>query len=144
MYSALDIARYIVWKENENGRPVSNLRLQKLLYFIQAQFIRVFGDACFSNRIEAWDFGPVVPSVYHKYKRFGSSCIPVENGDNLEFDCSTHEELIEATLNLCAHYNTSSLVSITHEQDPWKNAYKQFDSEITPEAIQDYYRRMDS
>ena len=71
-YRALDIAKYIINHEHEEGREISNLRLQKLLYFIQAKFIVETGKPCFSDPIEAWDFGPVVTSVYHEYKLFGS------------------------------------------------------------------------
>ena len=38
-YSALEVARYIIHHEAQQGRTVSNLRLQKLLYFVQVQFV---------------------------------------------------------------------------------------------------------
>ena len=90
MYSALVVARYIIKRCNELNRPISNLKLQKLLYFVQAEFLVGEGSACFpeeieawdfgpvvpEEEIEAWDFGPVVPEVYHRYKAYGSASIP--------------------------------------------------------------------
>lgn len=142
-YSATLIARYIISRESECSRSVSNLRLQKLLYFVQAYFFLSFDAPCFNNRIEAWDFGPVVPVVYHKYKRFGSMIIqenekcPVENID--EEDCQKIDEMLDA----CADKTTRELVNISHQQAPWKNAYKNpFSNEITQESIRKMFAEM--
>lgn len=55
-YSALEVARYIIHHEAQQGRTVSNLRLQKLLYFVQAKFVVDGHDAspCFYEKMEAW------------------------------------------------------------------------------------------
>ena len=68
MYSAVDVARYIIWYCKRQGYSISNLKLQKILYFVQAEFLVNTGKPCFSEEIEAWDFGPVVPEVYHEFK----------------------------------------------------------------------------
>lgn len=142
-YSAILIARYIISREAECNRSVSNLRLQKLLYFVQAYFFLSLDEPCFDNRIEAWDFGPVVPAVYHKYKRFGSMIIqeneeyPVGNID--EEDCQRIDEMLDA----CADKTTRELVNITHHQTPWKRAYKNlFSNEITQESIRNMFAEM--
>lgn len=90
MYDALDVAKYIINYERSRGRTVSNLRLQKLLYFVQAQFLVTTQRACFCDEMEAWDFGPVVPNVYHVYKAYGSSSLPrsLPVGANITFDDS--------------------------------------------------------
>lgn len=56
---------------------ISNLKLQKILYLIQAYSLIQTKRPCFSEDIEAWDFGPVIPDVYRKYKQFGSTDIQV-------------------------------------------------------------------
>ena len=61
MYRASDIARYIIERCKETNRTISNLKLQKILYFVQAEFLVSTNHACFSDPIEAWDFGPVGP-----------------------------------------------------------------------------------
>lgn len=76
MYKALDIARYIIERCREKNRTVSNLKLQKILYFVQAEFLVTKNQPCFAETIEAWDFGPVVPEVYYEYRMYGSANIP--------------------------------------------------------------------
>lgn len=141
IYNALDVARYIIDYEATQGRTVSNLRLQKLLYFIQAQFIANTPNEspCFSERMEAWDFGPVVPCVYREYKYCGSAAIPPEE-PNTSIFLPTDRELINSMLDYCGHMTTSTLVDITHAQDPWCNAYHNFlGNEITLESMRDYF-----
>lgn len=59
MYSALDLSTYIVSKCIKDHSPISNLQLQKILYYIQKEFLKN-DDIAFSDDIEAWQFGPVV------------------------------------------------------------------------------------
>ena len=63
MYSALNVAKYIIDKCTRENYPISNLQLQKILYYIQREFLQR-GPKAFPEEIEAWQFGPVVPEVY--------------------------------------------------------------------------------
>lgn len=78
MYHVLDVCRYIINYSNENDYGISNLKLQKILYFVQAFFLisSESKNPCFVEKIEAWDLGPVVPEAYHEYKQYGSGDIP--------------------------------------------------------------------
>lgn len=137
-YSALDIAKYIIKKEAQEGRAVSNLRLQKLLYFVQAQFLVYAGVPCFSESIEAWSFGPVVPAVYHEYKFYGSAIIPAR-------PCTAYirqedRAMIDGILDACAKYSTSDLVTITHSQRPWIDARTRiYDRTIRNEDLKAFF-----
>lgn len=77
MVSALDLAKYIITKCVEGKCPISNLQLQKILYYIQAWSLKSNGNAIFDDEIEAWTFGPVVPEVYYHFCGFGASSINV-------------------------------------------------------------------
>lgn len=139
-YSALSISQYVINHEWDENRPVSNLRLQKLLYFIQACFYASRGYGCFRDKIEAWDFGPVIPSVYRKYKKYGS-CIIIDKAANLIKDISDEDkEMIDLILNVSAEFTTTDLVKLSKDQDPWKNAYTPlFENEITEEQMKNYF-----
>ena len=78
MYGVLDVCRYIINYSNREDYGVSNLKLQKLLYLKKVYFLMNNENQgpCFSEKIEAWDFGPVVPVAYHEYKQYGSTDIP--------------------------------------------------------------------
>lgn len=71
-YAALDVAQYIIRKCSLDRKPISDLQLQKILYYIQKYFIQVEKRALFSDEIEAWQFGPVVRSVYTRYCGYGA------------------------------------------------------------------------
>lgn len=71
MYSALNMAKYIIDKCTRDKYPISNLQLQKILYYIQKEFLQ-HGSMAFPENIEAWQFGPVVPEVYRQYCGFGA------------------------------------------------------------------------
>lgn len=156
MYSVLDVCRHTINYSNDKEYGISNLKLQKVLYFIQAYFLISASEQCFKERIEAWDFGPVVPEAYREYKQFGSSNIPkilyyVERdysdfwnskvksyNDDVIIDGD--KKRIEAVVDRFADYSATDLVEITHNQDPWKNAYIPFrNNEITPKAIKEYF-----
>ena len=65
MTDALALAKYIVTKCVKDDCPISNLQLQKILYFIQVDSLKRTGKTAFPDSIEAWQFGPVVPRVYY-------------------------------------------------------------------------------
>lgn len=75
MYPAITIAKYIVAKCARDEIPISNLQLQKILYYVQREYVRKTGEGLFSDKIEAWQFGPVVRDVYYTYSIFGGSPI---------------------------------------------------------------------
>lgn len=141
MYSAIDIAKYIIWYCKKRGYSISNLKLQKILYFVQAAFLVDLGRPCFVDAIEAWDFGPVVSSVYHYFKIFGSGDIPKFVGINAdEAIIRSDRKIIDEMIDQCAEYSASSLVEITHNQAPWRDAYRKgCNNVINNEAIRMYF-----
>lgn len=147
MYDALSIAYYIINYGNHRGMGISNLKLQKILYFVQANFLVSTHDhrPCFSDRIEAWDFGPVVPNVYHQYKVYGSAIIPPNPNDPLR---SFYQEILEQDKGMIdimvdqtASYSASQLVQLTHNQSPWRNAYRpNCNNEISNDSILHFFK----
>jgi uncharacterized phage-associated protein len=79
MYSAEQAAGYIVEKCIRDGQLISNLQLQKILYYAQRVFLQA-GSRLFDDDFEAWPFGPVVPSVYYKYCAYGTMPIDFSDG----------------------------------------------------------------
>lgn len=72
---ALDVAYIFITSYGDTVKP-TNLKLNKLVYFTQVESLRQRGYAMFDDDIEAWQYGPVVPSVYKAFKRYGSDVIP--------------------------------------------------------------------
>ena len=71
LYNASDIAKYIISYCSSKNMPISNLKLQKVLYFTWVDYYRETGTALFLDDICAWQLGPVVPDVYYDYCSYG-------------------------------------------------------------------------
>lgn len=140
MYNVLDIAKYIILYEYENGHVVSNLKLQKILYFVQAEFLVSKGEACFKEDIVALSFGPVILEVYDKYKVYGGAGIP---GLFLKKDfyiLDEDKELINNVLEELRSYSASYLTKITLNQEPWCKSYRyNRDRVISKKLIKKYF-----
>ena len=144
MYSAIAVANYIIEYEHSKNRMISNLKLQKLLYFVQARFFMVYGKPCFRDKIEAWSFGPVVVNVYHAYKYYGGMDITCLQED-VEIDISKKcKKTINEVLELFADTPIYEMADIIYHQTPYMLAKRQcfsneITSEITQESIKDYF-----
>lgn len=144
MVSALDVAQYVIEYCNEKGYPISNLKLQKILYFIQAEFLVNINSPCFYENIEAWDFGPVVPEVYQRYKICGSSNIRSYGRPLFRINRFSDQELsmINNMIDATSEYSANQLVDITHQQEPWLNSYKKYyNNVISNQSIKDFFER---
>lgn len=124
MYTALQIAEFVIDYSIRKNYTCSNLRLQKILYFIQAYFLKIQGTPCFADAIEAWDFGPVVPVVYRRYMYFGAADIFEWEKPRIHFESDRDKEIVEQVVELLAPYTTTQLVKMTQHHFPWLNNYK--------------------
>src|ERR1035437_5552959 len=68
--TASDVAKYFISSFQKKKKEISNLKLQKLLYYAQAWHLALYDAPLFDDKIEAWVHGPVVPGVFREYKRF--------------------------------------------------------------------------
>ena len=79
MATAYDVAQFFLHLDNANdGEGITNLKLQKLVYYVQGFFCALHDRPIFENNIEAWTHGPVVPDLYHHFKENGSAPINLD------------------------------------------------------------------
>lgn len=120
-YTALEIAKYVIDKCTREGHPISNLQLQKILYYIQKAFLEN-GTEAFEDDIEAWQFGPVVPSVYYQYCGFGAMAI------RMKYETSIREaflKIIAPIVEVKRDLNPWIMVEDTHKDGKaWAEIYK--------------------
>lgn len=126
-YPVLPLSNYICSTTADDGRTVTNLQLQKILYYIQGYFMRCLDSLAFDEDIYNWQYGPVVPEAYFEYNVNLSN--PINNidvtaanefGNSLRIDSKAFN-LLHKVLNKCLLYSARQLVSMTHKEDPWKN-----------------------
>lgn len=141
IYKAQDVATYIIKKCDNDNLVMSNLKLQKVLYFLQAEFLITKGEPCFEDTIEAWDFGPVVPNVYKKYLVYGCAMIPAMHMEVPDVFYAEDKKIIDNMIKELSKYSTTTLVEITHQQKPWIDAYKPYTSKIiTNESLLEFFK----
>lgn len=157
-YKALDVALLVINYCHDQGFPISNLQLQKILYYIQGAFLVQFDRECFGDDIVNWTYGPVVEEVYQEFKEYGCSVIPRDIGYvNVYYDEKTnlinHEEkkvdiqlfneediiLIEKVASSYMKMQPFDLVEKTHSEDPWRYTCKNMI--ITKESIKKYFKK---
>ncbi|WP_426307764.1 Panacea domain-containing protein [Acidovorax facilis] len=140
MADVSNVARYFLsLVEEEAGDDLSNLKLQKLLYYAQGFHLALFDRPLFESDIRAWTHGPVVADVYHAYKHYGSSPIP-----RAEFDMESlsreEQDLLAEVYQVYGQYSAWKLRNMTHDEAPWVAAYAQGpDSIISRGAMRDFF-----
>lgn len=111
LYNANDIAHYIVSECYKKHKPVSNLKLQKMLYFAWIDYYKKTSSSLFLDNICAWQLGPVVPDVYYEYCSYGGRPICETNWTIISnSDSKILDEIIDKYIDIPA----SVLVNETH------------------------------
>ena len=98
-HTAVDVARWFISHNHvkamlDEADDISNLKLQKLLYYAQGAVLAITGSPLFDDDIVAWEHGPVVPTVYHLYKHNGRNGIPFTDEMRVQEEY-TQEELLD-------------------------------------------------
>ena len=153
-YNALDISRYIINYCNDHDIEISNLKLQNLLYFVQAPFLMEHNMPAFSQDIIAWQYGVLIEDVNQEYRRFSSMSIP-KNEHYLDFSLNTmnfeeikfdeniiideHKEIINAVLYVMINENVFKIINIIQSQEPWIETYKENSQNIISNKLIDEY-----
>lgn len=147
--SAIDIAKNIINIYNARvdelvrnydivPEYITNLKLQKLLYFVQAMCLLIFGKKAFPEKILAWSYGPVINEVYQQYKQNHASEINSES--NIKNVSSGLYKIIEEVINSYGSIEANKLIDFTHEEEPWKNT--EINKEIDIELIKNYFNKV--
>lgn len=138
MYSAFDIANHFLFMADDDaGELLSNLKLQKLLYYAQGAYLALKGQPLFNERILAWTHGPVVAKVYYKYQAYENNGIPAPDPSTLvEIDPETREILNEV-FTVYGQFSAWKLRDLTHEEPPWKETPN--GEEITHQQLRTYF-----
>lgn len=127
MYPVLELAKYIVAKCIKDNNPISNLQLQKILYYIQRKYLQELKTPAYSERIEAWPFGPVVPDVYYYF--CGAGAMPIWICDEPDDEViqsipSKERQIIDGIIESKRLLNPWDMVADTHRQGgAWESVY---------------------
>ncbi len=124
MYDAKKLADYVLYKSNELGRPISNLQLQKILYFMWIDYYRYTQTKLFHNAFYAWQFGPVVLDVYSHYKKFGNAKI-IKPNTSFVFNTEADNRIVDESITKYSKYTAFELVRMSHDNNgAWAKTFR--------------------
>lgn len=149
MAEALQIARFFIdlaeqQYRTHTGERMTALRLQKLMYFAQGWYMSRYGTPLFNEDMEAWKYGPVIPSVYQRYKEFQDGPIHDIPPEKEAFTQSEYALLLDVARDYWK-YSSSELVRMSHAPDsPWRQVYRdgKKNLRVSKESIREYFLSM--
>jgi uncharacterized phage-associated protein len=106
--------------DEDSGDSISNLKLQKLVYYAQGLHMGMRDSPLFGEPIEAWDHGPVVPGLYHDFKHRGHQGIAPPEQFSAEDYLPEVREILDAVLSVYGQFSAWKLRDLTHEEPPWR------------------------
>jgi len=120
--TAKAVADFFLNFVHEHGDVLTNLKLQKLVYYAQAWHLALKGKPLFDDEIQAWVHGPVVPSLYGRFKKHRWEAI-AEQPVLPELPKAVHHHLVEV-FSVYGRFSAWDLERMTHQETPWLNARK--------------------
>ena len=128
--SIIKNSEYIIKYFEDNNREVTNLMLEKLLYFLEAIYMSITDDnKLYDEDFYAWNFGPVNDTIYNRYKTFGK--YPIKINTKSIIINQSNKIYIEFLYNLFKDYTPFDLVTLSHsEGSPWQEINSKYDGEI--------------
>jgi len=142
---AQDVGRYFLYLASQEKEPITNKKLQKLVYYAQAWSLVLNNKKLFSEPIEAWVHGPAVRSLYVQYKKFGFEPIQEEIKPNTINVSSKTKELLDTVWNAYGKLDAGYLEMLTHSEEPWREArkglqhYENSENKISLKSMKSYY-----
>lgn len=144
-HPVFDVVRFILRSGDarEDGDSITNMKLQKLLYYFQGFHLAAFDEVLFNDRIEAWEHGPVVPKVWRELNPFGRDPIRMVASDrDLGFQ-GKRLRLMTNVYEVYGQYSPWRLRRQTHKEPPWKLARRRGedtgDYEITHDSMRRFF-----
>ena len=146
MLNAYDVSLYFLSRARDKdcGDIISNLKMQKLLYYAQGNFLATLDKPLFNDKIEAWRHGPVVKNVYDRYKKYGKLAIDFIELDNFQSE-KYNDDHVDVLAYVFNKYNSLSAWELrekTHEEAPYINNYNEHINRIiSQEDIKNFFKQ---
>jgi uncharacterized phage-associated protein len=133
-YDVRGVANFVLDFAESEGAIMSNLAINKIVFFLHAYFLVQFGRPLVSAKIEAWDYGPVFRELYREFKSFGdqpiagrAGRISPENGrrEVCTYDFSEDEQtFLRILARKYVQLSAGALVAMSHERGgPWDQVW---------------------
>lgn len=139
MPTSKNVAEYFLCLTDPDvGEIVSNLKLQKLVYYAQGFHLAMHGEVLFEEDIIAWEHGPVVEELYHEYKQFGNQAIPQPEAFDPSVFSDKQLELLKEVYEVYGQFSAWKLRNMTHSERPWLETQR--NGIISPELMKEFFK----
>lgn len=138
-----DVADYIIRWAQDRGEPITNLKLQKLVYYAQAWYLAIHKKPLFDGPFQAWVHGPVHPDLYRRFR--GLRWSPIVGRPKKPALLPKIERFLDDVLEVYGADSAYDLERLTHKEKPWRDARGDLPSdqestiEIPEKAMRNYY-----
>ena len=166
MYRPNLIANYFIKKSLDTGNGLTPMQLLKLVYIAHGWYLAIADKDLIDEGVQAWKYGPVIPSVYHKFKLYGNSeinslvsvdvpgwsddpygeGIPVNNLSNI---AESDKKFLDKIFEVYGKYSGVQLSNLTHQEDtPWDIIWNKeggmYDRQklIPNDLIKEHYKKL--
>ena len=125
MYDAVEVAWRMLISAKNKGIPLTNLKLQKLVYIAHGYFLGWKSEPLVKDPVEAWKYGPVIGSIYRQFKDGNSTIEVSDTSMKTELDSDVDANTtIDRVLDMYREFTAKELVDITHQKDtPWDRSW---------------------
>jgi uncharacterized phage-associated protein len=139
--TAQDVADYFLGTlDVESGDDITQLKLQKLLYYAQGLHVAMHDAPLFPEPIHAWDNGPVVRPIWERYTDYGKRPIdPLVGFDPSIYPPET-QELLAAVYATYGQFSAGKLWQMTHQELPWRQTPR--NNEITLPVLRQHFTQV--
>ena len=138
-YSVMDIAKYTINRCIDLDRPITNLQLQKILYYIQGEYMKFNnGNLLFQDVIIATKYGAMIPNVYYKFNQYSSSNIYDTQEINITIE-SNVKKIIDPVIINKSKLSSWKLVEDNHNELPWKKTFKNGGEIISNSIMEEFF-----
>jgi len=144
MYNCFDIAKKFIELSKEEGISMPPMKLLKLTYIAHGYYLGFTSNPLFSNEIQAWKFGPVIPDLYHIIRRYAQRSVDLEIVSMYSENDLNKEDskFINVIWNAYKRFDGLQLSSSTHEEgSPWHKTYNNLHNRVIDNlTIEQYYK----
>lgn len=138
---AIEVGERLLYRAQEVQRHLSPMHVLKLAYISHGWMLGLLHEPLFGEEVEAWRYGPVVPRLYARFRKYGRGKIPEGGALHGDYLSGKKQQVIDQVFDGYCHYTALELSDLTHQPDsPWA-ATKALSLRVIPnDLIEQYYR----
>ena len=139
MISAENVADFLLsLSDPEVGDAMSNLKLQKLLYYSQGFHLAIFDKPLFAEKVKAWQYGPVVEENYNEFSEYSYGAIPKPRRISTKMFTDEQKNFLIEIFEVYGQFSALRLMQMTHSEPPWIDTDK--GKVISHEKMKSYFK----